>query len=54
MGVKGEPKISTGKTTDFTKITFTPDLEKFKMSELDDDIVSLFKVISHQLDSIFL
>uniref|UniRef100_A0A0N5ASB9 DNA topoisomerase 2 n=1 Tax=Syphacia muris TaxID=451379 RepID=A0A0N5ASB9_9BILA len=26
---------------DFTRITFKPDLAKFKMSELDDDIVSL-------------
>lgn len=32
-------KDSTGE--DFTKITFCPDLEKFKMDKLDDDIVSL-------------
>ena len=27
--------------SEFTKITFRPDLEKFKMKELDDDIISL-------------
>lgn len=26
---------------DFTKVTFKPDLKKFKMSELDDDIIAL-------------
>lgn len=30
------------KKGDFVKITFSPDLEKFKMSSLDEDIVSLF------------
>lgn len=27
--------------SDFTKVTFSPDLAKFKMRELDDDIISL-------------
>lgn len=27
--------------SEYTKITFVPDLEKFKMKKLDDDIVSL-------------
>lgn len=30
-------------STSYTKITFVPDLEKFGMSELSDDVVSLFK-----------
>ena len=30
------------KRGDFVKITFSPDLEKFKMDRLDEDIVSLF------------
>ncbi|MCQ2816684.1 MAG: ATP-binding protein [archaeon] len=38
-----EPKITDYKKEDFTKITFTPDLEKFKMETLDEDIVALFK-----------
>ena len=29
-------------TCDFTQITFKPDLKKFSMSGLDDDIVALF------------
>lgn len=28
---------------DFTKITFKPDLKRFKMSTLEDDTVALFK-----------
>jgi DNA topoisomerase-2 len=33
---------SEQKKGDFVKITFSPDLEKFKMTSLDEDIVSLF------------
>ncbi|XP_054744997.1 DNA topoisomerase 2 isoform X2 [Anastrepha obliqua] len=35
------PKIKEFAGTDFTKITFSPDLSKFKMDRLDDDIVAL-------------
>ena len=31
----------TSKSKDFTKITFEPDLERFGMTELEDDIVAL-------------
>ena len=31
------------KQKDFTKITFEPDLERFGMDSLDDDIVALKK-----------
>jgi DNA topoisomerase-2 len=34
-------KIKDGNTEDWTKITFTPDLKKFGMDSLDDDIVAL-------------
>ncbi|EJD74229.1 hypothetical protein LOAG_18426 [Loa loa] len=36
-----EPKITTSKREDFTRVTFKPDLAKFKMTKLDDDIVAL-------------
>lgn len=43
MGVKEEPEISRYTKEDFTRITFKPDLGRFKMSRLDTDIVSLLK-----------
>lgn len=33
--------ISKATTEDFTRVIFSPDLEKFKMSVLDDDIIAL-------------
>ncbi|XP_058818092.1 DNA topoisomerase 2 [Topomyia yanbarensis] len=42
MGKAGEPKIREDFSgDDYTKITFSPDLKKFKMEKLDDDIVGL-------------
>lgn len=44
MSEIGAPKISgdlQGDGNDFTKVTFEPDLKKFKMSCLDDDTVAL-------------
>jgi DNA topoisomerase-2 len=38
---KKEHKITKKPTADFTEIIFYPDLEKFGMNELEDDIVSL-------------
>nr|NVI79300.1 topoisomerase 2 [Cucujiformia] len=38
-----DPKVKDFSGEEFTKITFSPDLEKFKMNELDDGIVGLFK-----------
>ncbi|KAJ3062103.1 DNA topoisomerase 2, partial [Podochytrium sp. JEL0797] len=43
MSVKGEPSVTTSKTEDFTRITFKPDLAKFGMTHLDEDITALFK-----------
>jgi len=42
MGKTKEPTITDSKETDFTSVTFYPDLTKFKMEKLDDDVVALF------------
>ena len=42
MGTKGKPTITETKAkSDYTKITFSPDLSRFKMTELDSDMVGL-------------
>lgn len=41
MTKASDPKIKDFSGEDFTKVTFSPDLEKFKMEKLDDDIVAL-------------
>lgn len=41
MGKASEPRIKEFFGDDFTKVTFSPDLKKFKMEKLDDDIVAL-------------
>ncbi|GLE00849.1 hypothetical protein PINS_up009646 [Pythium insidiosum] len=43
MSTKNQPVITPWSKKDFTCITFRPDLERFKMSSLDEDIVALFK-----------
>jgi DNA topoisomerase II len=43
MSITETPQIERYKGEDFTKITFKPDLKRFKMQELDDDIISLMK-----------
>ena len=43
MSSKGTPKISKCKDKPYTKITFIPDLERFNMTELDEDIISLLR-----------
>lgn len=40
MGTAGKSSITASKK-DFTKVSFKPDLAKFKMTHLDKDIVSL-------------
>ena len=42
MGKASEPKITDAKESDFTCVTFEPDLSKFKMDKLDQDVVDLF------------
>lgn len=41
MRQKSVPEVTTATGDDFTCITFYPDLRRFKMTALDDDIVSL-------------
>lgn len=43
MDVIEEPIIESYHGDEFTKITFRPDLKRFSMTELDDDIISLLK-----------
>jgi len=40
---KTSPSITPSKDGSWTKITFKPDLEKFGMESLDDDIIALMK-----------
>ncbi|XP_050387948.1 uncharacterized protein LOC126804756 [Argentina anserina] len=41
MSDAGEPIISSSSGPEFTKVTFYPDLKRFGMSELTDDIVAI-------------
>ncbi|KAL3990740.1 DNA gyrase/topoisomerase IV subunit A family protein [Acanthocheilonema viteae] len=41
MSKDEEPKIMDSSRDDFTRVIFKPDLAKFKMTKLDDDIVAL-------------
>lgn len=41
MGKASEPRVKEFFGEDFTKVTFSPDLPKFKMETLDADIVAL-------------
>lgn len=43
MSKASDPKLSKCSGEDFTKITFSPDLTKFKMTELEDDIIKLME-----------
>ncbi|XP_059141501.1 DNA topoisomerase 2-alpha-like isoform X2 [Physella acuta] len=42
MSKTKDPTLTDAKETDFTSVTFFPDLEKFKMEKLDSDVVALF------------
>lgn len=42
MGTAGEPNVTNNtRDEEFTKITFSPDLVRFSMESIDDDILSL-------------
>lgn len=43
MSEVGDASIVANKSDDFTRITFTPDFKKFKMSGMDDDFEALVK-----------
>ena len=42
MSKTKEPTIAGSKESDFTSVTFYPDLSKFKMTTLDKDTIALF------------
>jgi DNA topoisomerase-2 len=46
-----EPIIKTSKNKPYTKINFIPDLERFEMTELDDDIIALMKKRTYDLSA---
>lgn len=41
MSSRSEAEITSSSDSDFTKVTFEPDLKKFKMKYLDRDILDL-------------
>lgn len=43
MSQMGKASITTNKSDDYTKVTFTPDFSKFKMDGMDDDFEALVK-----------
>lgn len=44
MGKKSDPAITKCKESEnWTKVTFKPDLAKFNMTHLEDDVVALMK-----------
>ena len=49
MQIKGEPVVGKSSGSDYTCITFYPDLERFKMESLDDDMVSLLSKRVHDI-----
>ena len=43
MYVKDEPEVKTSNSKPYTKITFIPDLKRFKLKKLSQDVISLMK-----------
>jgi DNA topoisomerase-2 len=43
MSKVGKAKISSSKSSDFTRVTFTPDYKRFEMDGIDDDFEALVK-----------
>ncbi|PMD50714.1 putative DNA topoisomerase 2 [Hyaloscypha bicolor E] len=43
MSKMGKAKITSSKSSDFTRVTFTPDYARFKMDGIDDDFEALVK-----------
>lgn len=52
MSGRDEPVITKCSGSDFTQITFKPDLKRFNMERLDDDFVSLIKKRVYDLSGI--
>lgn len=53
MSKASEPKLADFRGEDYTKITFCPDLEKFKMNNLDEDIIGLLSRRAYDVSEIF-
>ena len=49
MKIKETPIIKDYKETPYTKITFQPDLERFKIDKLDDDFIKLIEKRAYDL-----
>jgi DNA topoisomerase-2 len=44
MGKKSEPQVTISlKGANWTKVTFKPDIAKFNMTHLDDDVIALMR-----------
>lgn len=52
MSVREEPEITRYTKEEYTKITFKPDLRRFKMERLDEDTVSLLKKRVYDLSGV--
>jgi DNA topoisomerase II len=52
MSAREEPEISKYTNGEFTRITFKPDLKRFKMDRLDEDAVSLLKKRVYDLSGV--
>ena len=52
MSQKEEPSIEPYQGENFTKVTFYPDLPRFKMEELEADMVSLMTKRAYDLAGI--
>lgn len=52
MSVREEPEITRYTKEEFTKITFRPDLKRFKMDRLDTDTVALLKKRVYDLSGV--
>ena len=51
MGTKSTPEVTKYNGTDFTSITFKPDLGRFKMDFMDDDIVALLSKRAYDIQA---
>jgi len=49
MAEKDPPEIVPSSTEDYTSVTFYPDLKKFRMNRMDEDVVSLLTKRAYDL-----
>ncbi len=53
MSIKSAPDVSSYSGPDFTCLTFQPDLQKFGLTELTNDIVNLLKKRVYDMAGLF-